>query len=202
VNVQSFGKEIGRLRLSVDLEARRVAAHQWTRLRVDSRVHPADPDTAAAVAGWEAKLSALLDVPIGRASRDIPREEVRSLVQQALVEQLAAEIGYYTRIGVRAAIPAGHLLARHMWNVSPLDDRAVTLDVTGAQLLALLDPGQPPTIAGSIGAIDPAKRYTVATVDFVAERWAQRDPALHVAGGTQFLADLLIDWTRSRQVIP
>jgi 2',3'-cyclic-nucleotide 2'-phosphodiesterase (5'-nucleotidase family) len=202
VNVQSFGREFGRLRLRYDTNADRIVSHEWTRIRVDGGRYAADPATEAAVRAWEAKLSAILDVPIGRASRRVEREELRALIQEALRQRYSAEVGYISRIVVRDAVPAGDLLARHMWNVSPLDDRVMALDVSGERLLELIDPSQPPDIAPAVGAIVKGRRYRVATADFVGQRWAVRYPDIRIVAEDEFLADMLVEWVRARRVIP
>jgi 2',3'-cyclic-nucleotide 2'-phosphodiesterase (5'-nucleotidase family) len=202
VNVQAFGREVGRLRLRFDTATETIVSHEWSRISVDATRYPADPATDRAVRAWESKLSAILDVPIGRSSRRMERDEVRTHIQRVLLERYKADVGYLNRIGVRDAIPEGELLGRHMWNVSPLDDRVVTLDVPGDRLLDLLDPEQPPALGPHALPISNGRRYRVATVDFIGQRWAARDPDIRLTDEHAYLADMLIQWTVARRVIP
>ena len=45
-----------------------------------------------------------------------------------------------TVAAVRDVLPGGELLARHVWNVMPFDNRVVTLEIPGDQLDGLTDP--------------------------------------------------------------
>ncbi len=202
VNVQAFGREVGRLQLRYDTAARRVLSHDWTRIAVHAGSFPADEGTQRAIDAWEGKVSALVDVPIGRSSRPMPREEVRLVVQDVVRERYRADIGYLPRIGVRDGIPEGRLLARHMWNVSPLDDRMVTVEIEGARLLEWLDREQPPSVSSEVGAIAAGRWYRVATTDLIGQRWADNDPRVRMTEQRVLLGDLLVDWVKEHGVIP
>jgi 2',3'-cyclic-nucleotide 2'-phosphodiesterase (5'-nucleotidase family) len=132
----------------------------------------------------------------------MPREEVRLVVQDVVRERYRADVGYLPRIGVRDGIPEGRLLARHMWNVSPLDDRMVTVEIEGARLLQWLDREQPPSIRPEVGAIAAGRWYRVATTDLIGQRWADNDPKVRMTEQRVLLGDLLVDWVKERGVIP
>jgi 5'-nucleotidase/UDP-sugar diphosphatase len=202
VNAQAFGRELGRLRLRYDTAAGRVVSHDWTRIAVDTGRFPADPVTERAIDAWEAKVSALVDLPIGRSSRPMSRDEVRTAIQDMLTARYGADVGYLSRIGIRDTIPEGNLLARHMWNVSPLDDRVVTIDIDGGQLLRLLDPAQPPATKAGLGTITSGRRYRVVTSDLIGQRWVDNDPDVRMTDEQVLLGDVLVDWVKGRGVIP
>jgi len=202
VNARAFGAEIGRLRLRYDTASRRIVSHEWARLPVDSATYRPDPTMLQAVQRWESRFSTLADVPIGRASRSIPRAEGRTLIQRAMLERIDADVAYFWPIGVRDVIPEGALLARHVWNLSPFDDRIVTVKISGHDLRQVTDPEQPPELSDASVPIDDGRTYRLVTVDFLAERWIDRGRRLAMVDKHLLLRDLIIDWIRQHRVIP
>jgi 2',3'-cyclic-nucleotide 2'-phosphodiesterase (5'-nucleotidase family) len=202
VNARGFGVEIGRLRLRYDTAAHRIVSHEWAHIPVDAAQYRADPDMRRAVERLESKFSALVDVAIGRASRPIQRAEGRTLIQHAMLERIDADAAYFWPIGVRDVIPEGALLARHIWNVSPLDDRIVTVKISGRDLREVTDPEQAPELSGGAVKIEDGRTYRLVTVDFLAERWIDRGRRLAMIDKHLLLRDLLIDWVKQHGVIP
>ena len=83
--------------------------------------YPADPVVQAQVDKWEAKVSNVVDVPIGRPPGN-PPSEVKGLMEAAMSERFPSDLAYMNVSGVRDTLPEGQLLARHVWNVMPFDD--------------------------------------------------------------------------------
>ena len=202
VHSGGFGADVGRLRLKYDIGADRIVSHDWARLPVDSKVIPADPVVDRQVRLWESKVSAVVDVPIGRAARRLNAEEVRMLAQRSLLERFGADAAFVNSGSLRDDIPAGELLARHIWNVSPYGDHVAVVSAPGRELLELLPKELSPLVAGG-GAIDPNKTYRLATVMFTARTWNQRrGRAYQIADQGVVVRDVIIEWVKRRQVIP
>ena len=119
VKTRPYGRELGRLDIEFDLKRKQIVSHQWKRIPIDSRKYPADQATAKLVEKWEAKVSEIVDVPIGRAARRISRGELKPMIEQAIADAVDADLGYMNRGGIRDELPEGPLLARHVWNVLP-----------------------------------------------------------------------------------
>jgi len=201
VHAEGYGREVGRLVLQYDTATRRIISHEWTGIPVDDGVYPADPAVQAQVDKWEAKVSALVDVPIGRATRELPRNEVKTLMERAMLDRIGADFSFTNRGGVRDILPEGELLARHVWNVMPFDNRVVTLDIPGDQLAALTDP------SGNVAPVvkerlDPKRVYRLVTTDFVAQSWADAGKAFPLQDQGVLLRDVVIAWIKQRKVIP
>ena len=194
VRVAGYGIELGRLDLQVDLDARRIASSTWKRIPIDSRTIPAAPDVAREVAEWDAKVAKVVDVPIGESRRMMAQPEVRALMERAIVEELGVDLAFVNRGGVRDVIPQGQLLARHIWNVMPFDNRMVTGRFPGSQLPAAAREGR---------AIDPAREYTFAVPDFVAFNQSSNFGVngLEFPQAGPLLRDLLIDWVKKKKVL-
>jgi 2',3'-cyclic-nucleotide 2'-phosphodiesterase (5'-nucleotidase family) len=187
--------------LRYDTATRRIVSHEWTGIPVDTREYPADPAIQTQIDKWEAKVSALVDVPIGRATRALSRTEVRALMERAMLDQVPADFSFTNRGGVRDVLPEGELLARHVWNVIPFDNRVVTLEIPGDQLATLTDPsGRVEKVVTA--ALDPQRVYRMVTTDFVAQSWADSGKNFPRREEGVLLRDAVIDWIKQKRVIP
>jgi len=203
VQASGYGRDIGRLRLRYDTERRRIVWHEWARLPVDSRTIPADPDVNREVQAWEAKVSSVVDVPIGRATKLVDRDAGRVLMEQALIDRFKADAAFIERGSVRDEIPEGRLLARHLWNMSPFQDPAVTLTVSGREFAALFPDDAPPLLAGGATTIDPARTYRLSTSRYTALGWIElQGKAFPMTDEGITVRDAVIDWIKQRTVIP
>jgi 2',3'-cyclic-nucleotide 2'-phosphodiesterase (5'-nucleotidase family) len=168
---------------------------------VEDGEYPADPVVQAQVDKWEAKVSALVDVPIGRATRELSRIEVKALMERAMLDQVPADLAFTNRGGVRDILPEGELLARHVWNVMPFDNRVVTVDIPGDQLAVLTDPsGRVEKVVTT--TLDPKRVYRLVTTDFVAQSWADIGKKFPRRDQGVLLRDLVIAWIKQRKIIP
>ena len=115
VKLRPYGVEVGRLDLWFDPVSGRISRHRWNRIPVHREKVPAHRQVAALVEKWEARVSDLVDVTIGRCARDLGRSEVQALVERAIRETTGADLAYMNRGGrsrlafARTAHRQGHL---------------------------------------------------------------------------------------------
>ena len=200
VHAEGYGRQVGRLVLQYDTAQRRIISHQWTGIAVDDKNYPADPGVQAQVDKWEAKVSGIVDVPIGRSARQLSRPEVQALMERVMLDQVDADFSFTNLGGIRDTLPQGELLARHVWNVMPFDNRVVTLEIPGTQLSALTDPSgrTDPVVTARL---EPQRVYRLVTTDFVAQSWADMGRIFPVQDQGVLLRDLVIDWIKHRKAI-
>ncbi|HWB96262.1 MAG TPA: bifunctional UDP-sugar hydrolase/5'-nucleotidase [Bryobacteraceae bacterium] len=197
VRVDGYGRELGRLDLRVNVGERRLESWIWKRIPVNTSAFAPAADMAAQVAHWEAQVSQRVDVPIGESRREIAGPELRSMLEQAMAAEVGADFGFLNAGGVRDKIPQGRLLARHIWNLMPFDDRVMVGKFRGSELPDVVKEGR---------QIDPNRTYRLAVTDFTAANQGERSQLR--AHGMQFpesgplLRDLLIAWIRKKQVLP
>ena len=118
-----------------------------------------------------------------------------------MLDKVPADFAFTNRGGVRDVLPEGQLLARHVWNVMPFDNRVVTLEVPGDQLAALTDPsGRMEKVVTA--PLDPQRVYRLVTTDFVAQSWADIGKRFPRRDQGVLLRDVVIDWIKQRKVIP
>jgi 2',3'-cyclic-nucleotide 2'-phosphodiesterase (5'-nucleotidase family) len=196
VQLKSYGVELGRLDLRVDVPHHTVVSADWKRIPINSKTIAPDTEVATAVAGWEAKVSKIVDVPIGVAKHTIAHRDLRILVERAMAEETGADIAWINPGNIRDILPKGQLLARHVWNVLPFDDRVVLGHFLGSQL--------PRAIAREF-PLDPSKFYTVAVTDYTVAN--QSSPNQLGTSGLRFAKsgplqrDVVLDWIKRKRVV-
>jgi 2',3'-cyclic-nucleotide 2'-phosphodiesterase (5'-nucleotidase family) len=198
VLVRSYGAQLGRLDLKVDVGAKRVLSAEWTKIPIDSSIPPA-PDVAREVAKWESKVSKLVDVPIGESTALMERNNpvLRKMIESAMAEQSGADIAWINPGNVRDTMPMGRILARAAWNILPFDNYIVLGKFKGSEL--------PPSITKRY-PVEPDREYTVATTDFTAANQADKDQLN--ATGLRFpqtgplQRDAMIEWIKKKKVVP
>ena len=194
VRVKSFGEELGRLDLDVDTQSKVVAKSAWKRIEVDASTIKPAPDVAKVVAEWEAKVSKVVDVPIGASEREFASKDLKALIERAMAEETGADFAFMNLGGVRDFLPKGTILARNVWNILPFDNRIVTGRFKGSQLPSSVTSGR---------RVDPDREYTLAVSDFVA---ANQKTEMSAEGLTfpetgVVQRDAVIDWIKKKKVI-
>jgi 2',3'-cyclic-nucleotide 2'-phosphodiesterase (5'-nucleotidase family) len=196
VLVDAFGVELGRLDLKVDVAAKKVRSAEWSRIPVDASVPPA-PDVERAVARWEAKISKLVDVPIGEASEDMDKPALKALFERATLDETHADFAFFDQGSLRVPLKKGRILARHIWTILPYDNVVVIGKFKGSQLPAKVLHGR---------TVNPDQEYMLATSDFTATNQAASSQL--GTTGLQFQPtgtvqrDQLIEWIKKKKVIP
>jgi 2',3'-cyclic-nucleotide 2'-phosphodiesterase (5'-nucleotidase family) len=196
VEAKAYGAEFGRLDVKFDMEKHAVVAAAWKRIPVDSRAIAPAPDVAKQVAKWEAKVSHIVDVPVGEAKRPLSKADLRPLIEQAMAEASGADIAFITTGDVRATLPQGKLLARNIWEMLPFENHIVTGHFKGNEL---------PSAITSRYPVEPGRDYKVAVTDFLAAN--QSSPSLLGSTGLKFpekglsQRDAMLNWVRKKKVL-
>lgn len=194
--VTSYGVELGRLDVQVDMAAHKLKSAEWKIIPVDSKKLAPDPKVARDVARWEKKVSKVVDVPIGEAKHRLEKRDLQVLIEKAMCEQTGSDLAWINLGNVRDVIPQGTVMARTIWNILPFDNAVVIGKFKGSQL---------PLKAREGHAIDPDREYTFATTDFTAANQASADQ-LGVSGlvfprTDAMQRDMVIDWIKKKKVL-
>jgi 5'-nucleotidase/UDP-sugar diphosphatase len=194
VEGKGYGVELNRLELSFDTAHRIVTAAKWKRIPVEAKTFPPAPDVADLISTWEAKVSKVVDVPIGFANRPLAREDLQKLVERAMAEETGADFAWINRGNLRESLPAGKLLARHVWDVLPFDNRVLVGTFKGRALPAKITQGR---------NVDPDKEYKLAVTDFTAANQASQlgTSELVFSKSGPWQRDLVIEWIRKKKVL-
>ena len=196
VRVRSYGEELGRLDLQVDTEKKAPVSWKWKRISVDDAAVEPDPVVAREVQVWEDKVSAEVDRPLAVAARAFDKTEVKRIIERAMRDETHSDFAWMNSGGIRATLPQGQLLDRHIWNIMPFDNDVVIGTFKGRDL--------PKVVAGD-RKIDPERDYTLAVSDYTAAN-QQTAENLQTTGlafprDAGLLRNILLDWFRKQKVI-
>ena len=196
VRVRGYGEQLGRLELKVDTQKKAVVSWAWKYVVVDNETTKPAADVAALVKVWEDKVAEVVDHPLATSKRQLAKAEVRTLLEQAMIQASGADFAFMNSGGVRDILPAGQLLVRHVWNIMPFDNRVAWGVFKGRDL---------PEIVKKNHTLDPDKDYKLAVPDFVAENQSAPD-TLNTKGlkfeyDSGLLRDALETLIRDRKVI-
>ena len=196
VRVRGYGEQLGRLELKVDTEKKAVVSWAWKYVVVDNDTTKPAADVAALVKVWEDKVAEVVDHPLATSKRQLAKAEVRTLLEQAMIQASGADFAFMNSGGVRDILPAGPLLVRHVWNIMPFDNRVAWGVFKGRDL---------PEIVKKNHTLDPDKDYKLAVPDFVAENQSAPDTlntkGLKFEHDSGLLRDALETLIRDRKVI-
>ncbi len=190
VKVRSYGRELGRLDLWVDVANKRVVSYQWQKLPIHKDIYPPDEVVAKLVDHWEAKVSEIVDVPIGRSGRRLGSRDLKPLIERTMARAAGADLAYMNRGGIRDALPEGEVLARHVWNILPFGNSIYVGSFLGKDLPKEVRGGQ---------NIDRDRNYVVATNSFIGDRWREQGSALRDTG--ELVRDVVIESIRNRRFL-
>jgi 5'-nucleotidase / UDP-sugar diphosphatase len=196
VELKAYGVELGRLDIRFDLTKHEILSAVWKRIPIDSHTITPAPDVAKEVAKWEAKVSRIVDVPIGEAKHPFTKEQLRPMIEHAMAEATGADFGFITTGDIRTTIPQGKLLARNIWNMLPFEDHIVVGRFKGSQL--------PPAITARY-PVEQDREYKVAVTQFLATNQASGSQLsttglkFPVIGPTQ--RDAMLIWVRTKKIL-
>ncbi len=185
----------------------------------DAKVRAAvEPFLAAAEAERQRHVGVRLERPLGRG-----RDRVSPLgatAAQAARAAMGAEVGLVNAGALRATLPAGDLRYGQVYEAMPFDDGLALVRMRGSDLLAALSAlssyrNEVPQVAGLVRdgsgtrtcagvPVDPARTYTVAMNEFLAEGGdglrgivKRLPPGAKTVRGDLRLRDAAVAWLRT-----
>ena len=198
VLVDSYGEQLGRLDLEVDMGAKRLKSAEWKKIAI-GKSYAEDPAVKQLVDTWEAKVTKLVDTPIGEstARMDSRSAALRKLVERAMAEETGADIAWINTGNLRDNLPLGRILTRNLWNILPFDNYIVLGKFKGRDL--------PRSVTGRY-PVEPDREYTVATTDFTATNQSAAEQlnttGMRFPNTGPLQRDAVIDWIKKKKVVP
>jgi 5'-nucleotidase/UDP-sugar diphosphatase len=199
------GQVLGRLELTVDLETGIVKdyARSSVLIPVTDDVAVVNQEVQVLVDAAVGAAKETMDQPIGEVTRTLQTRRsgefaLGNLVVDAMLaswmgEGHPADIAMHNNGGIRADLPEGPITFGQLYEVLPFDNQLVALDLTGAQVLRILEHsvaerGGNMQVAGmtfrfsmsepvgqrileaTVGGqpLDPERIYRVVTIDYLA----------------------------------
>ena len=140
------GKFLGRLDLDIDPATGKAAIADWTYLPITAEL-PADPAVEKLVLSYYQRLDAQFKQVIGesRVVLDGERERIRfeetnlgDLVADIMREFTGADVALINAGALRSSIDAGPITVEEVFKTMPYANEVMTVDLTGAELSAVL----------------------------------------------------------------
>ena len=201
--VQAYynGRNLGGISLVYSKRDKKVLISAVRSLEVPVKDARPDAAIAALVAGSQAEIAPVKNVVLGRTVEALShdRNELSVLGEwssDVMRRITKTDIAFQNGGGLRTSIPVGDITMGNLYEVMPFDNTIVTMDLTGEQVLAVLNHGINSGKQGMVqfsglqvqidsgrpwgsqvlevrlpdGALlDPAATYRIATNDFMAD---------------------------------
>ncbi len=143
------GTGIGRIRLAIDTDTKTLIGYDLPEgEEYVSLLHDEfwpDPLIAEMIEGFRSVAEAGMDNVIGEAVEQISRGNAEHplgrLVSDAMLWSTDSDVALMNRGGIRAAIPRGPITPRVVYQAIPFEEDLFILEVTGAELKAILETG-------------------------------------------------------------
>lgn len=145
--LQTFGHatHLGYLKLSVDTENHTIVQQAGGLLDVESNLYAPHPVMQAKIEAYRAQFPELQEVvshATARLSRKYNEEsDIGNLFTDILREKMGTDLAFFNSGGIRADLPEGEITVADMLDAFPFQDRIWTLEMTGAQIKAVLEQG-------------------------------------------------------------
>lgn len=195
--VQGFqwGEYLGKLDLTIDNG--KVVAYRGKLVPITKEIVE-DPTVARTVAVYNDQIDQQMAAVIGQAPRGLSTDgkylrdcELGNWAADVMKARGQADIGAMNSGGLRAALQPGAITIGAIYTIFPFDNAVVTVDLDGATVQEILDlaaatPGRNGNLQYSgltfrvdkgravdvkVNGLpmDPAKRYKLATIDYIAQ---------------------------------
>ena len=145
---QAYGhlSSVGFLDIWIDPALKRIAGYEGELVDLLSEEIDDDTTMLRIVQEWEEITQKEFDEVIGYSRNELVRtgfEEtaIGNLVTDAMREFLNVDIAIHNSGGIRANLPKGEITYRHCYNIDALSNTAVTMAMTGRQIIDVLEVG-------------------------------------------------------------
>jgi len=145
---QAYGhlSSVGFLDLWIDRETKRIAGYRGELIDLLSEEIENDTGMLAIIDKWEAITQKGFDEVIGYSEEELVRtgfEEstIGNLITDAMREFFDVDIAIHNSGGIRANMPKGEVTYRDCYNIDALSNTAVTMEMTGKQVVEALEIG-------------------------------------------------------------
>ena len=145
---QAYGhlSSMGFLDLWIDRETKKIAGYQGQLIDLLSEEIENDTGMLAIIDKWENVTQKGFDEVIGYSRVEMVRtgfEEstIGNLITDAMREFFNVDVAIHNSGGIRANMPEGEVTYRDCYNIDALSNTAVTMEMTGAQIIEALEIG-------------------------------------------------------------
>ena len=209
VQTYGYGTRLGYLRVRLDTGTDGVVSHEGELLKVWSDDLEPNPVMRERMAVYQERVAPIIGEAVGETPKRLTRRyNAESLLgafaTDVLRQVTGAEVAFINAGGLRADLPRGEITKGNVQDAFPFQDTPVVIEMTGADVLAVLEQGmtllrgmvqasglearydlERPVgdriVAVSIGGepLDRSRVYRVATNSFLAQGGDLYEPFTH-----------------------
>ncbi|MHC4597631.1 MAG: bifunctional metallophosphatase/5'-nucleotidase [Planctomycetota bacterium] len=148
VQAGGHATHLGRVDLLLSPATGEVISSKASLVYLASEAVKEDPEVRELLAEKSKPIRELMDRPIGKASHAVERGGRRfsgvssplgNLLADLMREGGEADLGFHNRTGIRNVLPAGPVTLRHVYGVCPFGNTIFTMDLSGSEVLDLLE---------------------------------------------------------------
>lgn len=143
VEAEAQGRYLGRIDLVVDANERRVISSEVKTVPVFADAVDPDPRVVDLVARYRAEVDRVMKEVIGEAAVAIDRRHGESLIgnlfTDAIRQQIEADVVLQNPGGLRGSFAAGPITLEDVYRIVPFDNTIVLVELSGHELVELLD---------------------------------------------------------------
>ncbi|HHM23803.1 MAG TPA: bifunctional metallophosphatase/5'-nucleotidase [Bacteroidetes bacterium] len=138
------GRYLDRVDLWVDTDADSIVRLERELMEVTSRRFSPDSSVQSVVDSLEAIVDKDLNVQVAVLQRDWKRvyrgeSNIGDWIADAYRDYTGADMAFHNSGGIRKNLPAGPVTKRDFWEITPFENYIVTFELTGRELLTLLE---------------------------------------------------------------
>jgi 2',3'-cyclic-nucleotide 2'-phosphodiesterase (5'-nucleotidase family) len=134
VQAGSKGQYVGRVELTLDPKTHRVKNSKGELVSIPVKGLAPDPEVDKKVKLWEDKVTARVDIEIGRCEKTLSQEKTRQLIENVLKFKFHTDFALQEDGGTRSGIKAGGITVRDIYNTCPFDDTIVIFRLTAEEI--------------------------------------------------------------------
>ncbi|MCE9666655.1 5'-nucleotidase C-terminal domain-containing protein [Myxococcus stipitatus] len=171
------------LRAHITFDPAKPAAAKVTNVEgklVDVAGGAPDAETAQLIAKWKTQLDEALGQPIGFTKAGIKQDspQMAQWIAGAVRDSLGTDVAILNKKGIRGDLPAGPVTRGNIYTVMPFENSLLVVKLKGEDLARQL--ANPNALVSGFSAagknkfkdakgkpLDPAKEYSVATVEYL-----------------------------------
>lgn len=140
------GRAVGKITLSYSLPDKKIIAADARVVDVPTAGVAEDEAVKAILDKVQAELAPVKNVVLGRAGNELYHDRATVSVLGQWVTDIMrhsaqADVAFINGGGLRSSIPAGMITMGNLYEVMPFDNTLVTVELTGAQILKVLEHG-------------------------------------------------------------
>ena len=141
-----YGQQLGVLNFSVDTDTKKITRYPERKILRKVKAGPDDPydeAVAAIVKKYDDQIRGEFGRVVGETRVDLAKRPFESnlgnLVCDAMRDATGAAVAIQNNGGIRTTIPKGKITLEQVFMLLPFDNNLMTMDLTGAQIVALLE---------------------------------------------------------------